>query len=426
MTYRSFYRSMLAIGVLLVLVLFSAIVLPVSGAGSNSDTTALTETASPPNLAGPAGFRPYPIGWYSRIEHLDKLVRMADSGAGLVLPYSGAGEVTKVQRYLDKAQEVGVRVMLDRHTHPSRWEPPALEDLRQEVAIHQSHPALFGWYIADEPERYGIAEEPAYFEPIYTTIKSADPEHPVAMVHANKAQAEYLDVYDLLMIDYYPGWTMPFDGDEFNRWVRLSYEMWLKGKQFADTHEKAGFIAVGLGFGYDENGNSQRGTRDLTLAEYRFHTFSAVALGADGFLYWMEEDANATVHERVSQVIGEVQAIGHEMNNGTTHDPQISVNVAPDDLVYRYGFHAGRHVILAVNVASHDALDDNNGATLQNVRFQLPAHLGIERVEVMHENRSIAVENNSFTDTLSPFAVRTYAFTTAERSYLPLIITATQ
>ncbi len=183
---------------------------------------------------------------------------------------------------------------------------------------------------------------------------------------------------------------------------------------------------MGPGFGYNENGDPQRGTRDLTLAEYRFHTFSAVALGADGFLYWMEEDANATVHERVSQVIGEVQAIGYEMVHSITSDPQIAVSASPEDLVYRYGFQGGRHIILALNVANHDAIDDNSGATLQDVRFPLPAHLAVDQVEVLHENRSIAVEDNSFTDTPGPFVVRAYAFTTAEQNYLPLIRSSQQ
>ncbi len=366
-------------------------------------------------------FRPYLIGWYSRIEHTNKLAEFANNGVGLVLPYSGAGEVNKVQRYLDEAQRVGIRVMLDRHTHPSLWEPPDMAELRQDVQAHKSHSALYGWYIADEPELLEDSEPPDYFEPIYNTIKIEDPNHPIALIHANNPQDEYVNVYDVLMIDYYPGWKTTLDPDEFNWWVRHSYTRWQTGIAFAEQHNKDAFIAVGLGFGNNDDGTDNQGVRDLTIGEYRFHTFSAVVLGADGFLYWKEESANAIVRKRVNQVIGEVQAMGAEMNNGTTNDSRITVNASPEQLVYRYGINDSRHVILAVNIANHAAPNNNQGAALTNIQFTLPDDIDVSQVEVLHEGRIIPVENGTFTDSFERFEVHAYAFSTATMYYMPLL-----
>ena len=363
-----------------------------------------TITSADPNPS----VQPYLIGWFSRIDQLDALAGQSASGANFVMPYGGAGSPDDVRRYLDAAQRFGIKVLIDMHAHPSEWEPPTLEEYQREVHANKDHPALYGWYVADEPEAYADTEGLGYLQPVYDTFKAEDPNHPVAVIHNETPDANWISVYDTLMIDYYPGWTK-YDPKEFNWMVRKSYPIWRDGIAFAKQHGKQGFIAVALGFGQDENGQPRNGTRDLTYKEYRFHVLSAVVSGASGVLFYKQEWADANVQQLVGKLITQIRSIGAEMNNGTTNDPQIRVSENSDRLVYRYGVNQQRHVILAVNIAGYNANDSKPGPKLIDVRFKVPT--GIQSVTVLDENRTLPVDaTGTFVDSFEPFAVHAYAF----------------
>lgn len=179
-------------------------------------------------------------------------------GASIVLPYGGqfASDST-IDSYLDEDQRLGIKVIVDFHTHPGVWSSwPSAEELAQKADRHKDHPAVHGWYIADEPNYNSSNETPQYMENIYNQIKSKDPDYPIFIVHKGRMYDSWVNAMDVLMLDHYPGWTL-YDPDEFNWMVRKSYSVWLDGVIWVEQHGKEAFIAVPMGFGANEDGKSQ-------------------------------------------------------------------------------------------------------------------------------------------------------------------------
>jgi hypothetical protein len=149
-----------------------------------------------------------------------------------------------------------------------------------------------------------------------------------------------------------------------------------------------------------------------------------VVLGIKKVLFWMDEWGESTNYKhRVTQLIGQIQAIGSEMNAGNTNDPRIGVSVTDRNrLVYRYGASGYRHVILAINIAKRTR---TTGATLSDVRFTIPTSIKASQVTVLNENRTLQITNHSFVDNFQPFAVHIYAINDHLNSFPSYIATST-
>jgi len=343
------------------------------------------------------------VGWYSQISHPEWLAGHAAAGSNVIVPYNGAWSPSSIKPYLDEAQLRGIKVMVD-----LRVDSLALPEAqyRQIIRDNKNHPALYGWYISDEPELWGTS--PSIVNQYYTWTKSEDPGHPALIAHCQVASPDYLNGYDQLMLDYYPGWTL-YDGNLFNWMVRGSYNRWQDGIAFAKQYNRP-FFAVGLGFGANQDGTPNNGTRDLNYDEYRFHVFSAIVQGVTGFLFWEDDWANTRVKPIIEQMIGQIKAIGAQMRIGVgvTGDSQITVSQPSTKIVYRHGVNGSEHVILAVNISGYATT--NSGETLSNIRVTLPAAASPARVDVLNENRSITLSGNYFTDNFRPFEVHVYRY----------------
>jgi hypothetical protein len=342
------------------------------------------------------------VGWYSQITQPERLVDHAKDGCTIMLPYNGAWVPEAIGPYLDEAQEQGIRVLVDLRVESKLLNE---QEFRQIIRAHRNHPALYGWHISDEPEYQGTTVD--LLGKYYNYCRQEDPIHPVAIVHAKSPYPKYVNCYDLLLIDYYPGWTL-YDPDEFNWMVRDSHWRWRDGIQFAKQYDKVGFMAVGLGFGANENGTPNNGTRDLTYAEYRYHVFTAIVQGVDGFLFWWDQWTNSRIKPIIQQMISQVRSIAAEMKNGVTNDPQIIVSKPSNKVVYRYGRNGNVHVILAVNIAGYNVSD--SGEKLTGVRFTLPGESQTSQVEVLNEDRMLPVIDGVFIDDFNRFEVHAYKF----------------
>lgn len=341
----------------------------------------------------------FEAGWYSQIANSASLSEYASYGTKIMLPYNGAYLPKSIGPYLYEAQKNNIKVWVD-----LRLEALTLSEanFRAIIRTHKNHPALHGWYISDEPELDKTT--PDKLKMYYSICKQEDPYHPVAIAHAHKGYINFVGNYDYLFIDYYPGWTL-YNANEFNWMVRKSYSIWKEGLEFSKKHEKQGFVAVGLGFGANEDGTPRNGVRDLSYAEYRYHAFSAIVQGVDGFLFWADDWASTHIKKMVSTMISQINSISEEMKFGKTNDIQIK-NSHPSKIIYRYGVSGGNHILLTVNISGHDVSD--NGEALKNVRFDLPEKIEASHVIVLDENRIIPVINNTFSDNYKRFEVHTY------------------
>jgi hypothetical protein len=349
------------------------------------------------------------VGYYSHASRVSSWASYAQEGCNLLMPY-GTGGGGNWGTYLDAAQTAGLRIILDLHHHPPRWYLSiSTTQIRNLAQQYRNHPALYGYYIADEPEAPWNNEPPSAFQPIYNALKTGDPGHPVLICMNVRLPAEYTTIFDELMPDHYPNWESTNNQPEFNGSVRYSYTWWRNSVNYVNQYNKDGCILVGLAGGDGTGGN----LRDLTYAEYRWHVFSGIVLGVNGFVFYWDDPSWLTpsVHALTRQMIRQMRAIGPQMvrGRGVTDDPRISVNQTTSKLRYRYGVVGSTHVLLAVNVSRWDA-SDSNGETLSNVQFTLPPEVLVSQVEVLDENRTLPVTDRTFTDSFSRFQVHVYRF----------------
>lgn len=400
----------------------------------------VTAEATPrPAPADESGRKPtasdsvYRTGWYARIHDIDELSELAREGSTLVLPYhtdAALGDFHSVTMdgYLDEAAEHGLEVIVEiskRHRGQRRDQedpPPNLEGIRRFVEESKDHPAVHGWYLADEPN-YDWEPTPSEVAAMYEAIKSVDREHPVYVVHYGQPVEEYAPGYDVLMIDWYPRDTKGGKEDvgEFNWMVRHSKNLWERADRFADRHGKEGWAAVLSGHsGQKERANRKQGVRTLTMPEYRYYLFTALAHGARAVLYWMHYDrwTDQEVRRRVSELQRLTTQIGPYLRAGTTYPPNIKVTADEDELLYRHGALGNRHVLLAINIVGHDVGRNRRapdpagvGSPLEGVRFELPEGWSPDSVTVVGEGRTLAVRGGAFTDDFARFGVHIYAFT---------------
>lgn len=150
--------------------------------------------------------------------------------------------------------------------------------LRARVNALKDHPALFAWYMADEPELVPVLPQRA--QEIYETVRDADPYHPCIMLNDTiEGIYRYARGGDVLMPDPYP--------------------CFLKGGLAAGPIEKTGKFMLAIqdatgdrkpawvtpqGFNYGDYGRA--GNRGPTLTELRNQNYQAVIYGAKGFIWY--------------------------------------------------------------------------------------------------------------------------------------------
>ncbi|MBN8216411.1 MAG: hypothetical protein J0L75_07190 [Spirochaetes bacterium] len=155
-----------------------------------------------------------PVGWYGAGDSEADFDRLPATHFNML--YNGVAiwkGAAGTLAFLDKAKSRGLKFMtwlypndrmlkekLKDVDHPSK---EILAEIAAFMAAVRSHPALLGWYIADEPEYNRL--RPSCLEDIYRLAREVDPHHPVVMLNCTApAIREYRDGGDILMPDPYP------------------------------------------------------------------------------------------------------------------------------------------------------------------------------------------------------------------------------
>ena len=303
--------------------------------------------------------------------------------------------IANIRAFLDEAQKYGIVSSIS----ISRVAFGGVNDTVFSTFVNglKDHPALWGWYIGDEPELYSGNHQ--NLQHYYPLCKQLDPAHVAWIVNSVKVATSYADVTDLYAINMYPRSSSSLEFGDL--WLRQSYDFWKTSYDLAKTNSKLPFLILpqGMGAGYLKYG-------DMTINELRYHVFTIVVQGIDKILLWTHTESNDTMKARGNQTIKQIMEIKGEMENGTTNSG-LTVSQPATNLTYRYGVKGTSHVILAVNIANRGSA---SGLTLSNVRFTLPTGIRPSQVEVLNEGRTLPVTNGVFTDTFSKFAVHVYRF----------------
>ncbi len=229
------------------------------------------------------------IGVYSAGGVVD-LPLLAEAGFNTVHSYSWEGKRHHDggKAWLDAAHANGLKALVGLY-RPDVKNMDFAASIKR-IEKYRDHPALLAWHIMDEPswDKPGNRGKD-YMPAAYKLIKEHDPRHPVTAVVCHFADNKLFEpTVDVMQADYYCVPPIPpanFSGTGF-RGVKVFTDGWRKA-----SAGKKPFWYVGQIF--DFSVSKEKGyeipdewKRLPTGAELRCATYTAVASGARGVLYW--------------------------------------------------------------------------------------------------------------------------------------------
>lgn len=212
----------------------------------------------------------YPLGIYS-IPTTNDLRIVRQAGFDLV---TGPAE----RKFLDSAHSLGLKVLAFAFTSAGKnFDALAA---RRAVSGFDSHPALWAWYLVDEPDMNNVSPEEVVNA--HRFFKQAGAKKPTALViYQGGTALDYANIADITMIDRYPiPWIPLANLPQHVRMARLAL-----GK-------KKPLIAVIQAFDWNAYPQELKGEKNLrapTYEELRCMTYCALAQRATGLFYFCYE-----------------------------------------------------------------------------------------------------------------------------------------
>ena len=292
---------------------------------------------------------------------------------------------SQMQAFMDRAAQTGFYVHFQLIAFEKLGNDNAtLANLTKIVNHFKNHPALFAWYLADEPDGQGI--DPSLLQPKYDLIKKLDKVHPVSMVFCAGGASKFGKSFDVVMVDPYPIPNSPAES--------------IIGP--IETVRSLGkpIIMVPQAFGGGEGW-----ARTPTAAEERIMTFLSVIYGAVGIQYFVR---NAPIgFPYAASAWSEIRKISVEMLElaPAILNKRVNVSFSGPDSVH-IGAWMDRDssiVIIAANghVSSISQFSVDCSPFI-NAGYIASAHLEFEGFDITIDS------NGALKDTLRPFATQVY------------------
>jgi hypothetical protein len=313
----------------------------------------------------------FPIGFYNADPD-------ALQGTGFNFICRDPGPGTPGLEFLDRCQADGVMVAANlegvMRAHVPWQAPKATEELR-------NHPAVFGWYVCDEPDHAQWTVAPPEMRLATRLLHEADPNHPtwtVVMPWADSNIYQYADTVDIIGTDMYP---------------------------IADYHRNLSEVARATET-LRRSVKDERpvwmvteATAKATPDEEYAMTYLALTHGANGIVYWVFDDAHGDpqIWKTMVSISLELKELTPALvapaaaNQPTAANPNIHcLAKQPKDQL----------VLLTVN-ASPEAQPA--------VPITLPGAKDQATVRVLFEDRTVAVQQGRLTDDFGPYERHVYA-----------------
>ena len=359
-------------------------------------------------LAGCARSRAsfYPLGIYG-VPSTDEFPLIRAMGINVIV-----GPASR--SYLDAAQRAGLKVLASPDTSAGpRFDGEAA---RQAVGRGDRHPALWAWYLADEPDLNRVA--PETIVQAHRFFKRLPARHPTALVLSQGAAAlHYANIADITMIDRYPiAWLPLANLGQHVRMTRLA------------LGPKKPLMAVIQCFdwsAYPELLPIPEPQRAPTYEELRCLVYSALAERADGLFFYafnagrwqLREHAESRV--ALEKVLAEITARQSLFQAEHRWWPYAHI-YAPWQAGYNAALQSSITPALLRVRRSHPLLAPgdyvlavNNTDRPVDYRFSLPWPV-TKPIPVLDEDRVLEQDGRWATDQFAPYAVHVYGPLPAE------------
>ncbi len=364
----------------------------------------------------------YPIGIYS-VPSTNDFASLEQAGFNLVV---GLAERPR----LDAARDARLKVL----AAPDTSAGPGFDPVKARDAVEQldRHPALWAWYLSDEPDLNGIP--PAQVAEACRGLKALGARKPTALVLSRGYEAlHYGGLADITMIDRYPIPWLPLAN--FGQHVTLT-------RLSLGPHKP--LIAVIQAFDWTACPHLLPGEKNLrppNYAEIRCMTYEALARGANGLFYYAYDAGRWKIRDH-PETWAALQSVVLEVRRRL---PLFQAEPRWWDKKHDFGDAARRFnaalessvTSVLLHVASGNQLVPagdyilavNNTDQSQEYSFTLPfgetskepkaqnrnlSHVStfnisaFSEVPVLEENRSLTPRNGRATDTFLAYAVHVY------------------
>ncbi|HLP72125.1 MAG TPA: hypothetical protein VK155_04420 [Bacteroidales bacterium] len=322
-------------------------------------------------------------------------------GFNMISPYQKIAPETFAERkvYMDRCAQLGMKVHYNLLSVSggggvgSRINGLSDEEkksrLLAEIAAIRDHPALLGWYIADEPNGYKIP--PRELEDIYNLIRENDPWHPVSIVFMAPftAAKKYENALDIVMADPYPLPDLPVTltgnvAQELREAFAGTRPVWMVPQAF---------------------GGGELWSREPTIQEIRSMTWQSIINGATGIQYFVRRGPN--YFPKSPSTWAECGRIAMEVSELTpwilSDEETLPVESSSKNIAYTSRMHDGKLVIMAVNKINEPV----------TVSFRIYGERTASATSLF-ENRRVAVRNGILTDYIAPFGSAFYMVDTQQ------------
>ncbi len=234
------------------------------------------------------GKRFFPVGIYSA--GVDDFPKLAEAGFNLVHTYhwEGVSGHDGGKAWLDAAQKHGFKALVG--LYRPRVKKMQFEACIDRIRRYRHHPAVLAWHTMDEPawEKEGNRGE-QYMPAAYQLVRKHDADHPVTAVVCHFADAKrFVDTVDILQADYYPIPPIPpshYSGDGF-RGIKTYVDAW---REASNASKPFWFVCQAFDYSLLKEKSHDipaEWKRFPTRRELRTMTYTAIASGARGILYW--------------------------------------------------------------------------------------------------------------------------------------------
>ena len=341
----------------------------------------------------------FPLGWYDRVDRLKGIDIMAEQGFNVIMPYTNfyaKKDYNRIRAYLDRAFAKDIKVLLELFRDDIKNDN--LVEITKFVRTFKDHPAVYGWYVFDEPTVKKVRSEK--FQPVYKIIKTETPQKPVALLFYPEVKyppaipySSYWDVFDIFMGEWYPsrvGQSEFHDLELFGSSLR-------RAKDFSGSNP---FITVLQAFGRDDDIAVNRTTewRYPTFKEQRYLIYNAILAGTKGlFFYAYHRASSSWTNNILMPLIKELKVYLPAIINGLETD---KVKVDRSIIDTEFYWYPNQHDFLIVAI--------NHKNQPLKASFSLSKEITTKTIEDTIERKQILISDHQFKDSFNPHEVHIY------------------
>jgi len=286
--------------------------------------------------------------------------------------FSATGAPEGLLAYMDYAQTHGIKVVVDIRAVD-------VEGYHTQTSYVRNHPALYGYYLADEPDYTG---NPNLAELLlrYNAVKGTDPDKPVFTSYLNPVTADYLQATDVALRETYLNSVVPSVYND----VQVA-------------HNAGKMLMV-----------CPKAFENPSASDFRYQAFGGIAQGADGVMPFIFEgfapDTGTSPEGFRDTVVYPTMDILYSLEplllEGSK--PYLTSSTTLSNGVARFVGDSDDALLIAVN---------HNDSSQNGVQITVNGlNPSITTATVVGESRTISLSGNTFTDNFGARGVHIYRF----------------